>query len=121
MPDREKVILGLECCSDRRKDGIDKCVECPYNDWMITCAGDVLIDALELLKAQEPRVMTLEEWENAPEPADGECLCYEIKNTGLRAVIVKVFKGYKELYGKWFRCWTSRPTDEQREAVKWND
>ena len=22
-------------------------------------------------------------------------------------------------YGKTWRCWTSRPTDEQREAVKW--
>ena len=22
-------------------------------------------------------------------------------------------------YGKKFRCWTSRPTDEQRKAVEW--
>jgi hypothetical protein len=25
-----------------------------------------------------------------------------------------------ELYGAKWRCWTSRPTDEQREAVPWN-
>lgn len=24
-------------------------------------------------------------------------------------------------YGKTWRCWTARPTDEQRKAVKWND
>jgi len=24
-------------------------------------------------------------------------------------------------YGKSWRCWTARPTEEQREAVKWND
>lgn len=24
-------------------------------------------------------------------------------------------------YGRNYRCWTSRPTDEQREAVKWDD
>lgn len=25
-----------------------------------------------------------------------------------------------ELYGSKWRCWTSRPTDEQREATPWN-
>jgi len=24
-------------------------------------------------------------------------------------------------YGKTWRCWTARPTDEQRKAVKWDD
>lgn len=26
-----------------------------------------------------------------------------------------------ENYGKTWRCWTAKPTDEQRKAVKWDD
>ena len=75
----------------------------------------------ELEAAQTARVMTLEEWENAHEPLDGECMCYEIKNEGLEAMLVKAFNGCKELYGKNFRCWTSKPTVKQRKATPWND
>ncbi len=81
--------------------------------------NDALDMAIEALKAQEPRVMTLREWISAPEPADGECLCYEIKGKGLQAMLVKAFDGTRHLYGKAFRVWTARPTDEQREATPW--
>jgi len=53
MPDREKVIRGLEHCSDRRKDGIEHCAGCSYGEWPISCRGEVMEDALALLKAQE--------------------------------------------------------------------
>ena len=56
MIDREKVIKRLEKAVevfDRRMFG-------PYDVWM-----DVTKDALALLKAQEPRVMTLEEANDA--------------------------------------------------------
>lgn len=29
------------------------------------------------------------------------------------------FVEFRSLYGKEWRCWTSRPTDEQRKAVGW--
>lgn len=29
--------------------------------------------------------------------------------------------GWRYSYNKKWRCWTSRPTDEQREAVKWDE
>lgn len=51
MPDREKVIKGLECC----KIPFTKCYDggCPYfeNDG---CKARLKGDALALLKAQEP-------------------------------------------------------------------
>lgn len=118
MSDREKVMNGLSICSGDDPD----CQNCPYYGEYgdgFGCETIMQRDAVSLLKSQEPRVMTLEEWWNAPEPLDGECMCYEIKNKGLEAVLVKVLKGCKALYGKEFRCWTSRPTDEQRKAVKW--
>ena len=51
MPDREKVIVGLE------HHTAFECSECPYS-------GDchqLPRDALELLKAGKPRVLTLTE------------------------------------------------------------
>jgi len=49
MPDREKVIKGLECHAEVN------CVECPYRDGWRTCPfGETLLaDALTLLKEQE--------------------------------------------------------------------
>ena len=62
MPEREKVIKGLECCLIFDEDRIYQCDECPYRatederkviDWC--CHLEKLrSDALELLKGQEP-------------------------------------------------------------------
>lgn len=109
MIDRESVIDALEYlisedCTDNQFDYADE-----------------IEAAIALLKEQEPRVMTLIEWIRAPEPVDGECMCYEIKDKGLQAMLVKAFDGARHLYGKAFRCWTSRPTDEQMEATLWKE
>ena len=55
MPDREKVIKGLECCINESRI-VPACEECPYCEFEQTCTRlDALHqDALELLKAQEP-------------------------------------------------------------------
>ena len=53
MPDREKVIKGLEHCN---KDGYAKdiCADCPYVDKNPSeCIGQLMSDALALLKEQE--------------------------------------------------------------------
>lgn len=127
MTDREKVIKGLE---DIRED---------YENMRCKVSMAIIDDAIALLKAQEPRVMTLEEVQSSNEALTLEkrrTVCY-----GLELVLhvaeldyaeppVEKFgiAGYEETiafrddeYGKTWRCWTSRPTDEQREAVKWND
>lgn len=53
MPDREKVIKGLECCGE---DAYGCCRECPYNDHRIGtieyCTSALCADALALLKEQ---------------------------------------------------------------------
>ena len=143
MTKREKVINGLECCSayDYR------CNDCPYQDDGIEddCYSDELhADALALLKAQEPRVMTLEEvkqericWiEDADEGMTVRLFPATMFGIGEYANGSKsyMFLAQKpwaidandcewwyliEDYGETWRCWTSRPTDEQREAVKW--
>ena len=58
MADREDVIQGLMCHSD--ESDVYACDKCPY--YGNRYCGEVLSkDALALLKAQEPRLMTLEE------------------------------------------------------------
>lgn len=64
MTEREKVIRGLECCSQGAKEPytptIRFCAECPYNKPVIPCTRALALDALELLKAQEASIMTPE-------------------------------------------------------------
>lgn len=56
MPSRKKVIKGLECCLGKgQKRGM--CEDCPYdsNTGRMKCnLGDMHVDALALLKSQEP-------------------------------------------------------------------
>ena len=127
----EKVIKGLEhCCLD--DEGYPSCKGCPYGPCNVRCGGDLHADALALLKAQEPRVMTYDELATF----DGAFMLelYDISeldwvfffdtDTKSDAIWVEGFDGeryvvYREDYGNFTRCWTSRPTDEQRQAVKW--
>ena len=84
---------------------------------------------IHLLKAHEPRLMTLDEAEKAG-------ICWLESRSGIiEACRVAVNLNRKKVtigrislspihvplenYGRTWRCWTSRPTDEQRKAVKW--
>ena len=119
------------------------------SDEMTYSAYSVLHDEISLLddlpKVQEPRVLTLEEVETAEfcmEPVFVEMLdengkpqetpdlfswrfvrhitpltdgkIYVLNNIGFSSAL------YEETYSTTWRCWTSRPTDAQREAVKWD-
>lgn len=126
MMDREKVIGGLEHCAN----GI--CNECPYiyECWTTEC-NPAARDALALLKEQEPRVMTLEEalggdecWVEYPNGGCGYADCYMSYTTNgadIYRTMQHDFNVPLDTYGKSWRCWTSRPTDAQREKVKWDD
>ena len=133
MADREKVIDSIERCICHVPDA---CRECaydaghPYNE----CVEMLLRDALELLKAQEPRVMSLEEvhemaWDYCyleEEVIKDKVLQkysgkYRIKCITWPSIASCVLAFGDEAYGKRWRCWTSRPTDEQRKAAKWDD
>lgn len=127
MTEREKVIRGFECClrNDHKK--------CPYYSADIldtTCYTRLHTDALALLKEQEPRVMTLEEVRDSDDWMWIEYLSGYVEWQKQSDTF-----GYDEdgvmwndatfycndSYGIEWRCWTSRPTEEQRKAVKWDD
>ena len=69
MVDREKVIKGLECCISGNP-AICKRVGCPYAEEHDgigdVCIDHLMADAVALLKAQEPRLITVEDFENNP-------------------------------------------------------
>ena len=125
MTKQEKVIKGFECCILRDPDDHTRCSQCPYDD---NCVNRLKMDALELLKAQEPRVMTTHDWEISHvtkipvwiewgKSAKGECADSE-KVDGWTVLNVDEFVDVV-YFGE--RCWTAQPTNEQRKAVKWDD
>lgn len=139
MTDREKVIEGLECCADDKPFYHAHCDDCPYNglnpDNLGGCTK-LYRDALELLKEQEPRVIDADEIVLSADPSKWLWVerkgdyCAEAFKAGKTISGLIAFDSetpgaflYCERpdeYGKTWRCWTSRPTDEQRNAVKWD-
>lgn len=73
MADLKKVIKGLEHCTNHRLDGIERCVGCPYENQIITCRGDILEEALELLKAQEKTKVIFSQDDGSIETVCGNC------------------------------------------------
>lgn len=136
MTEREKVIKGLEYGIN---DDMDS-QSCPYYEdsridigFMREVPVSLLRDALALLKAQEPRVMTLEEinafdWDYCyleEERLPGKVYRSTLGNHALTCVTWPSITTAKNThgcdgYGKTWRCWTTRPTNEQREAEPWN-
>lgn len=128
MTDREKVIRGLECCTNAEKD----CDKCPIG-LDFGCGLKLKADALALLKAQEPRVMTYDELATF----DGAFLIelFDISqldwvfffdtDTKSDAIWVEGFDGeryavYREDYGTYTRCWIYRPDEKMRAETPWD-
>lgn len=134
MADLERVINGLEICEQDEKLCFTE-TECPYQSKFPRCCITLIHDALELLKAQEPRVMDADEIVLSADPSKWLWVerkgdyCAEAFKAGKTISGLIAFDSempgaflYCERpdeYGKTWRCWTSRPTDEQREATPW--
>ena len=98
---------------------------------------DALTKAIEALTAQEPRVLTLEELRSLDGTDhfvwledNGEYELYDCyaevttyqNNVELNTFGREVeFEPDNEEYGKTWRCWSVKPSNEKREAVPWQD
>lgn len=138
---REKVIKGLSICIPETEVHAEQgCTDCPY--WVcgdtVSLPVRLIEDIRALLKAQEPRVMTAEDmWklkfndtviieQKIPSLLIPAIVRDNIKYDDALEVLQVVTASTNgtanadyEYYGKTWRCWTSRPTDEQREATPW--
>ena len=105
---------------------------CKWNLSKDRCKNEVKLSVNHWLQAQEPRVMTSEE-------AASSKFGY-LENDMYTYMPVFIYPGWGGLkhnvhmrayvgcealdmpiteYGKTWRCWTSRPTEEQMEAIPW--
>lgn len=143
MTKHEKVIKGLECCIEKLDTIVNRthgfnCTTCPYYQECEAIHSLVGLpmarDALALLKAQEPRVMTLEElptWDGAfliEARMNGETVwaswyseyeLYDQTICRMQDIDGEVDDRFKKLYGYEWRCWTSRPDEKTMEATPW--
>lgn len=131
MVDREKVIGSLETAvkNFERYSGDEYGHEYDYARVEV----DVLEDALALLKAQEPRVMTVEEvkafeWDYCyleQERQPGKEYRMIMGDYALTCITWPCITSMRIEYGdssygvKW-RCWTSRPDEKRRAETPWN-
>lgn len=127
MTEREKVIRGLECRLDINGSKYKHCLTCDYRhdidhcQWACQTDG-ILEDALALLKAQEARLVTYEDFHSGREDGGEAIPCWKEARSKTRrsgwAVVV---------YGKTLadretgvaRYWTTRPTEEQMREEAW--
>lgn len=139
MPNQERVLHGLDSCGFH--DGIPnicEVTECPYRDDKCGCVHELAHDAglliSELLKAQESRVVKMSEL-TAGEPmlvwledidkeetVAGMIFDYVPGRLGFKLTDLasrdRIYPRIEDYLTRW-RCWTSRPTDAQREATPW--
>lgn len=146
---REDVINGLECC----KQWSDACLYEGYQPAncgnctrektqmdVCECHEALLNDAINMLKAQGPRVMDVDEvaacekgkvlWVEERQGVTWNLFPLEIEvisihpDTGTTYLFFITYHDIRKFecdeYNQTWRCWTSRPTDAQREAVKWD-
>lgn len=138
----EKAKMGLECCINGECNSKRK--TCPYRK-ASDCASAALIDALAYIRELEARVAEHEKpLEPLPEVQiyGDEPVWLEIKaefdeprivdislsfvNPAERAEITFMGQSRRahlriDHYGKTWRCWPRRPTDEERKAAEWDE
>lgn len=103
-----------------------KLLESSRDEWQ-KLAQKAITKLKTLSKAQEPRVLTLEEIKDYDKPVwidekDGGSwkLPFYAFDLDLYAIFGCECFSIGD-YGKEWLPWTSQPTDEQRKAVKWDD
>jgi hypothetical protein len=139
MPDREKVIRGLEAHANPKTCETCAGEDCPYYNSggsfpKVTCSSFLAADALALLKEQEPRVLSKSEAEqyvtNGITDGYSETppLYVEYKKPNryfLKWVTLETAHswmtdyGTSHVYGSELRFWTSRPTPELMLDTPW--
>lgn len=131
MPNQERVLHGLDSCGFHYGiPNICEVTECPYRDDKCGCVHELAHDAglliSELLKAQEPHLITKADFADNPMIDDGGYLPAWVEFN-------------REKYGDFFeedadgwgcvninkvgndmaRYWTAKPSLKQMEATPW--
>ena len=117
MIDRKSVIKAIEICYTLEHN----CTECPLfpeDD----CNDKLMLDALALLKEQEARELSMDEWREWKANPNRNPIC-ELWENDTSPIWVLYPNNVSELallMGK-LKLFTGKPTFEQCKAVKWSD
>lgn len=148
MSEREKVIKALECCrrgfcfSCPYNDGVDENVECKQR-WaddtisLLKAQEPRVMTADEMIEAVKTNEAVYVE--ESPEGSSQHCFwglvvegCDPPQDGGYNypgGVLFNVINAHEDMWDGDFyglnsplgwRCWTAKPTEEQRKAVKWD-
>lgn len=91
-----------------------------------------ILEAISVLRNQEPRVLTIQELMSVTKPV---YIDYRYLESGVWALSMGftpeyfLFNSAKlttlnhkvNLYGKYWRVWTDKPNDKQRNAIRWEN
>ena len=107
--EREKVIEGLECCSQGRNGADAECGICPYNNNSMDCNENLMADALELIKALDVTPEELERLKKCRHECKIDCLLEhfdEIKaeRDALLGERTAVWHYHNDAHGQWWEC-----------------
>jgi len=122
FPDVETVIKGLEACTGEDNDCAGH--TCPYWDYDedAGCRICMELDALALLKEQEVRELTMDEWREWKENPKRNPICelWEKDTSPMWILNPNDVHEPALLMGK-LKLFTGKPTFEQCKEVKWDD
>ena len=131
MIDKRQIMYDIERCICHVPGA---CMDCSHYTGTVgfKCMENLMSDALAAMKEQEARVMTLEEvkafnWEYCyleEERSPGNeyrAVCGDYALTCITWPCVTSMRTQHgdENYGRKWRCWSAKPTNEQMKAAKW--
>lgn len=132
MIELENVLYALNC---RALDAPSTCTECSYYNAKWCCCNTkyIMQDALDLLRKQVPRVMTLEELQAIETPWNRNTSPYlwMENRTGrdnrwypvwdIRECVGMIGTRGSQNYGVVWRVWSCRPSQEQMRDTPWEE
>ena len=152
MTKQERIIAAYNCVNDKLPDR--RCENCPYSygyldqrgdNYFVSCNEEMIMaDAITLIYAQIPRVMTLEEAAALPggsvvwledndkqdviagmlrdvyiSTKENDTVVVLFHFVVVRKSLVEIVTAMAEDYEIRWRCWSKEPTYEQREMIPW--
>lgn len=120
MMDKRQVMYDIERCTSH----VPACMDCSHYTGTVGfgCMENLMSDAYTLLKEQEVRELTIEEWQKwkANPKRDPICKLWENDTSPMWILNPEDVHEPALLMGK-LKLFTRKPTFEQCKAVKWDD